>query len=225
MLKDYLVDNMPLRNQWNRYKLAGYAEQPDHALLKSTTKITDGTNIASVTEEGYQDIVTHSDHRGDSISFGKDDIAVTTGYVLIDLSDVVNYPHVYVHHIGIDWVIVAGLADSNAVGHYDVGFITRINGTNSDWYLLLHGHFDKKEQKFKVSLNFVPQSLVCLPSKHVSGGCMNVTNDATFNTGATVEGVYGNPTPAVGDIILKVTRTAGQGNLAVVIGYHSHENE
>lgn len=199
-------------------------EQPDHSKLKSTTKITDGTNIATVSDEGYQDIVTHSDHRGDSISFWKTNIAATTGYVLIDLSDIVNYPHLYVHHIGIDWIIVAGLADSNAVGCYDIGFITRINGTNSDWYSLIHGCFDKKEQKFDVALNFTPQSLVCLASKHLSGGSMKFTNDATFRTAATVEGTYGNPTPAVGDIILKVTLSAGQGNLAVVIGYHSHND-
>lgn len=197
--------------------------QDDHSKLKSTTKITDGTNIASLTDEGYQDIVTHSYHNGDSISFWKDNIALTTGYVLIDLSDIVNYPHLYTHHIGIDWLIASGLADANAVGCYDIGFITRINGTNSDWYSLIHGCFDKKEVKFDVALNFMPQSLICLATKHISGGSMKFTNDTTFNTGATVEGVYGNPTPAVGDIILKVTLSAGQCNLAMILAYHSHE--
>jgi len=214
-----------VRNEWNTYTLGRYSEQPDHSKLKSTTKIVgaDGTNLASVNDEGHQDIVTHSDHRGDSISFGKEGIAATTGYVLIDLNDIVNYPHVYVHHIGIDWIILAGLADSSAVGHYDIGFINRIDGVNSDWYSVLHGHFDKKEQKFKAALNFTPQSLVCIPDKHLSGGVMKLTNDATFNNGGTVEGVYGNPTPAVGDIVLKVAVSAGSGNLAVVIGYHSHD--
>ncbi|GAG63437.1 unnamed protein product, partial [marine sediment metagenome] len=38
-------------------------EQSDHSKLKGTTKITDGTNIGTVTDEGYQDVKTHSsDH-------------------------------------------------------------------------------------------------------------------------------------------------------------------
>lgn len=207
-----------------QYEKDRVVEQPDHSKLKSTTKLTDGEDIASITEEGYQDVAAHSDHSGDSISFWKVGIAATTGYVLIDLSDIVHYPHDKVHHIGIDWIIVAGLADNNAVGCYDIGFITRINGTNSDWYSFNHGCFDKKEVRFDVALNFVPQSLVCLPNKHLSGGGMKFTNDATFNTGATVEGTYGTPTPAVGDIVLKVALSAGQTNLAAVIGYHSHAN-
>lgn len=201
-------------------------EQPDHSKLKGTTKIAgvDGTNLASVSDEGYQDVVAHSDHLGDSISFFKSDIAVTTGYVLIDLSDIVHYPHNTVHHIGIDWLIAAGLADVNAVGCYDIGFIIRIDDTNSDWYSLIHGCFDKKEARFDVDLNFVPQSVVCLEDRHLSGGGMKFTDDTTFNTSATVEGTYGNPTPAIGDIVLKVTRSAGQANLSVAIGYHSHAN-
>ncbi|GAG96593.1 unnamed protein product [marine sediment metagenome] len=35
-------------------------EQSDHSKLKGTTKITDGTNIGTVTDEGYQDVKTHS---------------------------------------------------------------------------------------------------------------------------------------------------------------------
>jgi len=195
-----------VRHEWNTYTLGRYSEQPDETKLRVTA-------------------IIQGDHTGDSISFWKEGIATTTGYVLIDLSDIVNYPHIYVHHIGIDWIIMSGLASSTAVGCYDVGFITRINGTNCDWYSLIHGCFDKKEEKFDVALNFVPQSLVCLATKHISGGSMKFTNDATFKTGGTVEGVYGNPTPAVGDVVLKVTIAAGQGNLAVVIGYHSHEEE
>ena len=35
-------------------------EQSDHSKLKGTNKITDGTRIATVTPEGYQDVKTHT---------------------------------------------------------------------------------------------------------------------------------------------------------------------
>ena len=34
--------------------------QSDHSKLKGTYKITDGTNIGNVTDEGYQDVQTHT---------------------------------------------------------------------------------------------------------------------------------------------------------------------
>jgi len=49
-----------VRNEWNTYTLGRYSEQPDHSKLKSTTKITDGTNIAKLTSQGYQDVQTHT---------------------------------------------------------------------------------------------------------------------------------------------------------------------
>ncbi|GAI22082.1 unnamed protein product, partial [marine sediment metagenome] len=190
---------------------------------KGTNKLTDGEDLASITDEGYQDVSIHGSHDGDSISFEEDDIDVTTGYVLIDLSDTTNYPHSGTERVGVDWIVVTGLADTSAVGYFDIGFITRIDGVNSDWYSIFHDHFDKKEERFEIMLNLVPQSVECNPTKHLSGGGMKFVNDATFNTGGTVKGTYSDTTPpAVGDLVLKVTRSAGQTDLAVAVGYHTH---
>jgi len=43
-------------------------EQSDYSKLKGTTKITDGTNVAKLTDEGYQDVQTHTPE----ICFGED---------------------------------------------------------------------------------------------------------------------------------------------------------
>jgi len=78
---------MGVRNEWNTYTLGRYSEQPDASLLnatvvqdekdrtisndvsvvqtdysklKASSKITDGTNIANVTDDGYQDVQTHT---------------------------------------------------------------------------------------------------------------------------------------------------------------------
>jgi len=78
---------MSVRNEWNTYTLGRYSEQPDASLLnatvvqdekdrtissdvsvvqtdysklKASSKITDGTNIGTVTDEGYQDVQTHT---------------------------------------------------------------------------------------------------------------------------------------------------------------------
>lgn len=78
---------MSVRNEWNTYTLGRYSEQPDetklkatvtqaekdrtisddvsvvqsdYTKLKSSNKITDGTNIGKVTDEGYQEVQTHT---------------------------------------------------------------------------------------------------------------------------------------------------------------------
>ncbi|GAH01136.1 unnamed protein product [marine sediment metagenome] len=91
---------MGVRNEWNTYTLGRYSEQPDatklkatviqaekdrvvtqaekdriveqsdHTKLKGTTKITDGTNIAKITGEGYQDVKTHSSDHCFAMDYG-----------------------------------------------------------------------------------------------------------------------------------------------------------
>ena len=202
------------------------ANQADIAAGAKKVIITDGTEKATVSAEGYLDVAAHGEvsrHDGTSVSFRKDGINTATGYVLIDLSDTTNYPHLSTTHLGIDWIIITGLASSTAVGYYDIGFITRIDETNSDWQSIFHGHFDKKEERFEVMLNMIPQSIMCLVSQHLSGGELKITSDTIFQNDATVEGVYSaTTTPAVGDLVLKVTLSAGTADMAVAVGYHSH---
>lgn len=161
---------------------------------------------------------------GFTVAFEKDGIAATTGFVLIDLSDSEHYPHTKTGKICVDFVVIAGLADGTAEGYYDIGFITRVDETDSDWMSVFHGHFDKKELRFEVMLTFHPLKVVMDASHHLSGGGMKIEDDATFQSDETVEGTYSaTTTPAVGDLVLKVTRTAGTANLAVLIGYHTED--
>lgn len=186
-------------------------------------QITDGVETAEVTDEGYLEVSTHSDHGAFTVAFEKDAINATIGFVLIDLSDAAHYPHTLTGYLGVDFIIITGLGDANAEGYYDIGFITRIDGTDADWFSVFHGHFDKKEERFEIILTFAPMTVCLRTEQSLSGGGMKLDNDATFQTDVAVEGTYGNPFPAVGDLVLKVTRTAGQADLAVLVGYHTHE--
>jgi len=91
---------MGVRNEWNTYTLGRYSEQPDetkfratviqaekdrvvtqaekdriveqsdYIKLKGTYKITDGTRIASITPDGYQDVKTHSSDECFAMDYG-----------------------------------------------------------------------------------------------------------------------------------------------------------
>ena len=50
------------------------------------------------------------------------------------------------------------------------------------------------------------------------------TDVTAVNTGITLDSPVGNVTPAVGDLILKATRTAGSYNGSFSIFYHGEAN-
>ena len=183
--------------------------------------ITDGTDDATITDEGYLDVTTHSNHSGFSVAYSAAAINTTTGYVLIDLSDTTNYPHTNVDEIHIDWIILDYLADSLAAGSIEVGFIKSITADNADWYSLVKAHLDKKEEEKPIMLNFTPQCLRCAVVGHLSGGTMFHDDDTTFQNDTALTATYSTVAPAIGDLVAKVTLSAGSVSFVVTIGYHT----
>ncbi len=184
-------------------------------------KIWDGAETASVNTDDFLNVSTHSNHDGTSVSFGVAGVATTTGYVLIDLSDSTNYPHTETGRVDIDWIIVDYLGDNSCVGSIEVGFVASITSSNADWHSLAKAHLDKKETERPIQINFNPQHIVCSTAEHLSGGTMFHNDDTTFQDDTALTATYATATPAVGDLICKVTLSAGSVGFAISIGYHT----
>jgi len=184
-------------------------------------KIWDGAETASVNAENFLDISIHSNHDGTSIAFSAAGVAATTGYVLVDLSDSTNYPHTETGRVDIDWIIMDYLGDSTCVGSIEVGFIASITSSNADWHSLAKAHLDKKEIERPIQINFNPQHIVCSTTEHLSGGTMFHNDDTTFQDDTALAATYATVAPAAGDLICKVTLSAGSVGFAITIGYHT----
>ena len=184
-------------------------------------KIWDGIETASITSENYLDVSINSNHNGSSISFSAVGVVATTGYVLLDLSDSTNYPHTNTGEVHVDWIIVDYLGDNACVGSIEVGFIASITSDNADWHSVAKAHLDKKETERPIQINFNPQHIACTTAEHLSGGTMFHNDDTTFQNDTPLTATHATVAPAAGDLVCKVTLSAGSVGFADTIGYHT----
>jgi len=183
-----------------------------------------GTIRAAINEDGYLKVESHSNHEADLISFGQENISAgTIGFILVDLSDTINYPHSGTTYIGLNWLIIQGLADSTAEGDWTIGYISSIGASGAVFNGMLHGHFDKKEEKFDVEFNFHPLTAGCSTIHHLSGPVFKSIGDTIFQNDVPLLGTAGSVAPDVGDIVAKLEINVGSvTGFAISLAYHAH---
>jgi hypothetical protein len=116
----------------------------------------------------------------------------------------------------------------NTNGIFSIGVISRIDGTNADIWYMLGIPFLATTNQFVVSLRGVPSQV----KLDLVGGVLQhgITNNretdvAAVNTATLLDSPLGasTVTPAVGDVIAKLTHSAGGSfNIGMFIFYHGH---
>jgi len=138
------------------------------------------------------------------------EVTTDTWYVLVDLSDTTNYPHIHTNSIILKSLHYAG--DMASATHWDwnVGVVTAIatNTTNIEWVTggvrTKAAQFDERWQLPEHGLNLL-----------VSGGVLpfvgTIVSDTTMITSGTVlsGSAYITTTLAVGDLILYLDEELG----------------
>lgn len=149
-----------------------------------------------------------------------EDIALTTGYMIIDLSDTTNWPHVNTDHIDLLYVFVDIDPDATFQGEVSLGFLENVDGTNGDFHTILDFHLDKKAEPIEVFANLGFYEMA-LETAHWFGP--TTANDETWQTDVNLLGPDGNTSypSGDGDLVMLVTRTAGEVSLGVTIGYRT----
>jgi hypothetical protein len=182
-------------------------------------KVTTDGELATTSTERERNVyaVIHNDAVGTG----------NTDYVLVDLSDTTNFPHSDTGRVDISTInIHLSNSSGQPEGEVEFGVITRIDGTDCDitWGFVTDFNLPINAD-FREDVNFAPSQL----KFEVSGGSTTrivsdygVTNDATINTGITMDSPRGTSTvtPAVGDIILRITNNAGTMKIFVGVMYH-----
>ncbi len=157
------------------------------------------------------------------------DISATAYAGFIDLSNTTGMPHTRDGRIDLCAVYISIDRNSTAAGAVQLGVITRIDGTDCDIEYVQGVSFEKSDERTIVRDRlFSPNQLKC---GVVSGALNKVASQFTetgvtaINTGGTLTDAHGNTfTPAVGDLIVKYTRSAGTYSAAVSCFYHGERS-
>lgn len=157
------------------------------------------------------------------------DISATAYVGFIDLSNTTDLPHSRDGRIDLCAVYISVDRNSTAAGQVQLGVITRIDGTDCDIEYVQGIGFEKSDDRFLTRDRvFSPNQLKC----GVVGGTLNrvasqfaETGVTAINTGGTLTDAGGNTfTPAVGDLVVKWSRTAGTYSAAVSCFYHGERS-
>lgn len=178
--------------------------------------------LDTTTEEGITSLYTVTGiQRTEYIHIDVEDIAATVGLMLIDLSDTTNWPHSQTGHIDLLYMYIDIDPDTSFQGEVSVGFLENVDGDNGDFHTVLDFHLDKKANPIEVFINLSAYEMT-LDTDHWFGP--TTANDATWQTDVNLLGPDGNTSfPAGdGDLVCKVTRTAGEVSVGITVGYETY---
>lgn len=188
------------------------------ALLKAfgfdapvTTETSEGQTSAH-TVPGHVDIeVVHLDI---------DDISAAQDFMLIDLSDTTAWPHTATGHIDIAYLIINVSPSTAYAGDCEIGFLSAVDATNGDFHGLVEYHLDQKVDQFTDTINFGAFEMSC-ETAHWYGPTS--ANDTAFQTDVALTGPAGaTHNSGSGDLVVRVSRTAGNVSIGITIGYRTH---
>ena len=153
-----------------------------------------------------------------SADFGA--VALTTGFMLIDLSDAVNWPHTETDHIILEYCALAINGDSSFRGTVEMGYLKNVDATNGDFVEIFGVDFTSKSETVIEELDFTSHGLHCTDTFHFG---LPTVNSTIFQTDVDLEGPDGASSypSGAGDVVLLVTRTGGIVDVQVTLGYET----
>lgn len=189
------------------------------------------SQVARRTEDG-EVWVTSTERENDVFSQYSETAIAATKYIILVDKDNAAFPHKIQgqpeNRIDVTSLYVALDAAVNTNGIFSIGVINRIDGINADIWYVMGVPFLATTNQFVVSLRGVPSQVkLDLVGTQLQHGITNnqETNVAAVNTATTLDSPLGSSTitPAVGDVVAKLTHTSGGAfNIGMFIFYHGH---
>ena len=176
------------------------------------------------------DIVDHDNRKSQSVVSGFTDThtihadymgtTVTTAFMLIDLSNTVNWTHTHTDHISLEYLILEVDPDANYLGEVKLGFLTNVDATNGDFNQIIDIDMARKSDLIVEVINFGSHGFDCTVGQHFGP---IVANSTLIQTDVSLEGPDGATSypPGDGDLLLLVEHTAGEVDVSITIGYET----
>ncbi len=181
----------------------------------------------TVNTEGRGDVVQHSHVDQGSLHMHVDGLtAATYRYILIDISDTVNYPHSNTDYAHIEWVEVEVDGSAQATFQLNLGFLKDVDADNGDRYVVKHWSGTRTAGvSFREFVNMYPNGQR-MRSESIATHMISV-DDANYQTAgadlpSTLDPTTSDTPSGNGDVVLEVIVGAGTIDMAIEIGYHSH---
>ena len=175
--------------------------------------IVDHDNVKSISVvAGFTETFTiHGDFQG---------IVTQTAFMLIDLSDTVNWKHTNIDHINLEYIILEVDPDSGYFGEVKLGFLSNVDGDNGDFNQIIDIDMVKKSDLVIEVIEFGSHGLDCTLDHHFGP---ILANSALFQTDVNLKGPDGATSypSGDGDLALLVERSAGGVDVSITIGYET----
>jgi len=187
--------------------------------------IWNGTNDLDVNSEGRADVVQHAHPNNGGIHFHVTNINATQDFILIDISDTTNYPHVDTDYIHLESFLIGVDSDTNGDYEIEVGFLDNVDGTNGDFHGVYTLSGTKKAGNTQSQVfDGYPNAPRCNTDSFLSSD--KSLNDTAFQTDVNLASTLDPSTidtpSGDGDLVVRVTRNAGTFNLSINLSYHTH---
>ena len=188
--------------------------------------ITDGTDDVTVNSDGHLDVVQHTHPDTGAVHFHIDGLTTgTTRYILVDLSDTTNYPHVNTTYAHLEWLQIE--VDGTNAAEYKVyiGFLENVDATDGDRYIVKHVSGSRTAgQSIRMFDNFAPNGhRMRSESTATHMISLNDTNYQTdVNLPSTLDPSTSDTPSGSGDVILEIVVSAGTIDASIDLSYHSH---
>lgn len=172
------------------------------------------------------DTVRHAHGDGSNIHFDVDGLSGNTfRYLLIDLSDIINYKHESTGYIHIENIDIDVDTVANGAWKVTLGFLKNVDESNGDLWVIKHWSGTRKTgASLSKFLNLDPDGHRCT-SDFVTTNDIS-TDDANYqsdtNMLSLLSPAVADTKPGDGDLILVVEVTAQTIDISVDIAYHSH---
>ena len=152
-----------------------------------------------------------------SIELDTGDLALSTDFMLINVSDTATWPHsdalgvVHIYHLDISVT-----ESSSYRGKVAIGYLKNVDGTDGDFVEVLGWDFQQASAAVNEDINF--NDPVHMSDEHHLGTV--TANDTAFETTANLAGPAGSSTPSGNrDVVMRVIRTAGNVEVDIFMQY------
>ena len=171
-------------------------------------------------EDGEKVLPVMIQHNGQHMHLDAQNVAVTTGFMLISLRSTTIWKHIKTNVIHIDWIGINLNPSSAYRGDVSLGFLTNSKVGSANFNIVKTYHFDQAANGIQAFLSFLGSHLEC-STEHWYGP--SVANDSTFGTNISLQDPSGYFHPGCynEDLVMKIGRTAGNIDVGVTVGYHT----
>lgn len=186
-------------------------------------------------DSGSGDIVDVKTHEGESslrvvsghdemftVHLNAQNISAEQGFMLIDLSDTTNWPHpgTRTGHIILLRMSVNINPSTAFRGDIQFGFLTGVDATDGEFNRIYTYHVEQQGTEIVDQLAWVGQGFDLELTEWFGP---TTSSDTTWQTDVNLQGPDGNTSfpSGSGDFVMKITRTAGSVDVALLVCYET----